>query len=191
MDYLIIYAHPNPKSFNHAILEEVEKKVRQSGKTYQVRDIYTLTFNPILSAPDFIAFQNGQALPDIKAEQDLIRQAKTLIFIYPIWWFNMPAILKGYIDRVFSPGFAYSTDKKEGLKGLLTDKQVIILNTTGGPEENYKKFGFDEALKTTIEVGTFGLCGMTVVLHKYFYAVPTVPPETRVNMLEEIKQLVF
>lgn len=191
MDYLIIYAHPNPKSFNHAILEEVEKKLRQAGKTYQVRDIYALKFNPILAGPDFVALKNGQPLPDIKSEQDLIRQVKTLIFIHPIWWFNMPAILKGYIDRVFSHGFAYAADEKEGLKGLLTDKQVVILNTTGGPEENYKKFGFNEALKSTIEIGTFGLCGMKVALHKYFYAVPTVSQETRVKMLAEIKQLVF
>jgi len=184
--YLIIYAHPNPTSFNHAIKGIVEEKLNKAGNSFETRDLYGIGFNPQLSGNDFVSWQQGQFLLDIKAEQDYIRNSDILIFIHPIWWFNMPAILKGYIDRVFSYGFAYSA-KEKGPYGLLTDKKVILINTTGGAEENYLKYGYKEALKKTIEDGIFGFCGVKVIMHRYFYAVPYVSDQAREKMLEELK----
>jgi len=186
MKYLIVYAHPNPKSFNHAIKEAVEDKLRRSGMPFEVRDLYEIKFNPVLSGSDFVSFKQGQAPEDIKREQEYVKNADILIFIYPIWWFGMPAILKGYIDRVFSYGFAYVADEK-GLHGLLSDKKVIIFNTTGGSEEDYEQGGYKGALKKTTEIGTLKLCGLKIILHKYFHAVPTVTNEARTKMLEELK----
>ena len=186
-DYLVVYAHPNPKSFNHAILESVGERLGELNRTYDVRELYALKFNPVLAGDDFAALQKGKLPQDIQTEQEYIRNAKTLLFIYPIWWFGMPAVLKGYIDRVFSYGFAYDIDPKIGLRGLLRDKKVMIINTTGGPEANYQKFGFNDALKKTTEVGTFELCAMKVVMHKYFYGVPSVTDEARKAMLKEIE----
>ena len=188
MKYLIIYAHPNPKSFNHAIKEIVEDKLEKDGKSFEVRQLYEIGFKPELGVNDIVALQQGQALIDVKREQDFIKNADILIFIHPIWWFNMPAVLKGYIDRVFSYGFAFAVNEN-GPYGLLTDKKIIILNTTGGAEENYEKNGYKEALKKTIEEGTFGFCGMKVILHKYFYAVPYVTDEIRLKMLAELRSI--
>ncbi len=190
MKYLIIYAHPNPKSFNHAIKETIEEKLKNAGHILQVRDLYEIGFNPQLSASDFASWQQGQIPVDIKTEQDYIKNADVLIFIHPIWWFNMPAILKGYIDRVFSYKFAYGVNEK-GPYGLLTDKKVILINTTGGTQENYLKFGYKEALRATIEEGIFGFCGIKVAMHKYFYAVPYVTDQLRENMLEELQPSFF
>ncbi len=186
MKYLIIYAHPNPKSFNHAIKEIMEEKLGEAGHSFQTRDLYGIGFSPELSGNDFVAGKQGQVLADIKGEQDYIRNSDILIVIHPIWWFNMPAILKGYIDRVFSYGFAYGVNEK-GPYGLLTDKKVILINTTGGTEEIYAKAGYKEALKKTIENGIFGFCGMQVIMHRYFYAVPYVADQARQKMLEELK----
>lgn len=186
MRYLIVYAHPNPKSFNHAIREIVEDKLRKDNGQFDVRDLYEIKFNPVLSGSDFVSFKQGQAPPDIKREQEYVKNADTLIFIYPIWWFGMPAILKGYIDRVFSYGFAYAADEK-GLRGLLTDKKVIVFNTTGGSEEDYAQRGYKDALKKTTEIGTLQVCGMKVILHKYFHAVPSITNEARIKMLEDLK----
>ncbi|MBF0386072.1 MAG: NAD(P)H-dependent oxidoreductase [Candidatus Omnitrophica bacterium] len=190
MKYLIIYAHPNPKSFNAAIKEQVVSYLKSKGKEVVVRDLYQLGFNPTLSGNDFAQFLQGQIPLDIKKEQELIGEADTLIIIHPIWWFNLPAILKGYIDRVFSHGFAYKFADGE-IKGLLTGKNVIIINTTGGPQENYENFGYKDALKLTICNGIFAFCGMSVKSHKFFYAVPTVSNDARTKMLEEIKALDF
>lgn len=190
MKYAIIYAHPNPKSFNHAIKVEVEANLKKAGRESVVRDLYALKFNPVLDAGDFIALSKGAPLPDVQAEQKIIREAETFIIIHPVWWFGMPAILKGYIDRVFSRGFAYDYNAT-GVMGLLKDKKVVIINTTGGTEETYLNFGFKDAVQKNIDTGTFGLCGMSVTLHKFFYGVPAVTDDVRKKMLEEIKNTIL
>ena len=186
MQYLIVYAHPNPKSFNHTIREIIEDKLRNGGLKFDVRDLYEINFNPALSGSDFVSFKQGQAPEDIKREQGYVKNADILIFIYPVWWFGMPAILKGYIDRVFSYGFAYKADEG-GLHGLLSGKKAIIFNTTGGSEEDYEQGGYKGALRKTTEIGTFELCGLKVILHKYFHAVPTITDEARTKMLQDLE----
>ena len=101
MNYLVVYAHPNPKSFCHAIKEEVVACIKKKGENCEVRDLYQMGFNPVLGSSDFVQFLQKKTPEDIQKEQDLIRQADILVFVYPVWWFSMPAILKGYIDRVF------------------------------------------------------------------------------------------
>lgn len=185
MKYIILYAHPNPKSFNHAILEHVQENLKRNKKEFILRDLYSMKFNPVLDAPDFAAMGKKQVLPDVAEEQKYIREADKIIVIHPVWWFGMPAMLKGYVDRVFSRGFAYDYDAG-GLKGLLSGKKIIIINTTGGPGENYENNGFKNALRLTTEVGTYELCGLKVEQHVYCYSVPTISNDERVTMLKEI-----
>lgn len=190
MENLILYAHPNPQSFNRAILETIEDRLTQNGEQYNTRDLYAMNFDPILKHDDFTAFAAGKPTSDIAAEQNYIRRAKTIIVIHPIWWFNAPAILKGYIDRVFSYGFAYAV-KDKAITGLLTDKRVFIINTTGGSAENYKNFGFAESLKTTMQNGIYSFCGMKIEKHIFFHEVPTIAQEARIAMLQELKKMNF
>ncbi len=186
MNHLIVYTHPNPESFNHAILEAYEELAREAGHELRVRDLYKTGFDPVLKGADFVAMQKGAVLEDVRAEQDHIKWADVVTFIHPIWWYQMPAMLKGYIDRIFSHGFAYEIGA-EGIMGLLSGKKVIILNTTGGAGEHYGKAGYNEAIKRTFDVGTFALCGMEVVMHKFFYAIPFIKEEDRKKMLEEVR----
>lgn len=187
MKVLIIYSHPNPKSSNHAIKEEVISLLKSRGIDYQVRDLYELGFNPVLSAKDFESFNSGKVPEDIQREQEFIRDSNLLIFIYPIWWTGMPAILKGYIDRVFSYGFAYAEVNGE-LVGLLKDKKAVIINTLGASKEDYVGMGMEECLKKTTDVGIFNFCGIEVLKHIFLYAVPYVSDEGRKAMLEEVKR---
>ena len=190
MKYLIIYTHPNPKSFNRAVKEEVESALKKQGKEFAVRDLYEIKFNSVLGGSDFAGLAQGKIPEDIKREQEFIKKAGALIFINPIWWFGMPALLKGYIDRVFLRGFAY--DVVDGkVKGLLSDKKVMMFNTTGGAQEDYEKFGYRLAIKTNIELGIFEFCGMKVILHKYLFAVPTSTDEQRKEMLADIEGIDF
>lgn len=186
MKHLIIYSHPNPQSFNQAILQTFKTQLEQRQDEVRVRDLYALSFNPVLAAEDFLSLQKGKVPPDIKTEQDHVRWAEVITFIFPIWWTGLPAMLKGYIDRVFSHGFAYSYGK-EGPRGLLGDKRVFIINTTGSPREAYERSGMFQSLRQTIEEGIFMFCGMTVVGHKYFSGVVSCSRETRQAMLEEVK----
>ncbi|MFA5094784.1 MAG: NAD(P)H-dependent oxidoreductase [Candidatus Omnitrophota bacterium] len=190
MKYLIIYTHPNPKSFNHAIKEKIETKLKNEGNEVEIRDLYALGFDPVLKGADFVAFKAGKTPDDIKREQDHIKSSDTIIFIHPIWWFGQPATLKGYIDRVFSYGFAYISDKGI-LKGLLTDKKAVIINTTGGTEDDYRNNGYKDALAKTMDIGIFSLCGIKVILHKFFHAVPAVSNDEREKMLLELDSISF
>jgi len=190
MNYLIVYAHPNPKSFCHAIKDEIEIKIKQQGGALVVRDLYQQGFNPVLSSGDFVQFLQHATPVDIQAEQESIRRADVLIFVYPVWWFSMPAILKGYIDRVFSRGFAYDYEGHR-IKGLLPGKRVMIFSTTGGPRIAYYLAGYKAAIKTAIDAGIFKFCGMQVALHKYFYAVPAITDSARKKMLTEVRKINF
>lgn len=190
MKYLIVYAHPNSKSFCYAIKEKIASIIKEKYGECQIRDLYAMQFNPVLSADDFASFSRKELPGDIKKEQELIRSVETIIFIHPVWWFNMPAILKGYIDRVFTKGFAYDYVGKIP-KGLLRDKKVMIFSTTGGMRLAYYFLGFKSAVKKSIDVGVFNFCGMKVVLHKFFYAVPVVSLKEREDMLSSIETINF
>ncbi|MFH1018492.1 MAG: NAD(P)H-dependent oxidoreductase, partial [Pseudomonadota bacterium] len=107
MNHLIIYSHPNPKSFNHAILEEFSGALRDAGHEVRVRDLYAIGFKPVLQGSDLEQAGKRPPAEDICAEQAHISWADVITFIFPLWWAGMPAIAKGYLDRVFSEGFAY------------------------------------------------------------------------------------
>lgn len=189
MQYLIIYAHPNPASFNHAILETISEELNKKNKNYKVRDLYKIGFNPVLSARELSAIQKGDVPKDIKKEQNYISKADTLIFISPIWWSAMPAMLKGYIDRVFSLKFAYDITE-EGVAGLLQGKKVFIVSTTGASKEDYEKMGAFKMMNMSMDMAIFRFSGMKVIGHKYLSAVPYVSQQERKKMLKELRLLV-
>lgn len=167
MKNLIVYAHPNPASLNHFFKQTVVESLQKSGQEIVVRDLNQINFNAVLSLDDMHGQRMGQIANDVKTEQDFITWANRIIFIYPIWWTGMPAIMKGYIDRVFSYGFAYRYD--QGVqKGLLTGKQAIIINSYGKSNAEYVAIGMDKALVLTSDTGIFTYCGLEIEKHFYF-----------------------
>jgi NAD(P)H dehydrogenase (quinone) len=188
MNYLIVYSHPNPASFNHAIKETVVKALKDKGKNVRVRDVYSMRFDPVLKADDFETFQQERTPRDIEIEQEHVRWADVLIFIYPVWWAGMPAIARGYIDRVFSIGFAYE-NTPEGPKGLLTGKKVYVFNTMGAPVAAYEQSGIFKAIELLTDQETFRFCGLEVLGHKYFGSVTTVTDDDRKAMLGEVERV--
>ena len=189
MKYVIVYAHPNPRSFNHAILETIAEELRKKKKEFKVRDLYKIGFNPVLSTKDLSAIQNGAVPQDIKKEQNYISKADAIIVIFPIWWSAMPAMLKGYIDRVFSSGFAYA-ETEDGITGLLKGKKVLLVSTTGASKEDYEKMGAFRMMNMSMGMAIFQFIGMEVIGHKYFSSVPYVSQQARKKMLKELKLLV-
>lgn len=188
MKHLIIYAHPNPASFNHAIKETIVRVLKDKGQSLRVRDLYALRFDPILKADDFETFLAGKTPGDIAIEQDHVRWADQLTFLYPVWWGRMPSIGAGYIDRVFSKGFAYDYGPT-GPVGLLPGKKVYIFSTMGAPLSVAESSGGIKSMEQIIDNETFRFCGMEMIGHKYFGSVPTVTDEERKKMLEEAAQI--
>ncbi|MCW1960811.1 NAD(P)H-dependent oxidoreductase [Chryseobacterium viscerum] len=167
MRHLIIYAHPNENSLNHHLLNTVVESLQSRNQEIMVRDLYKIGFDPVLSLTDMQEQRMGKVSEDVKIEQEYISWAEQITFIYPIWWTGLPAMMKGYIDRVFSYGFAYRYD--QGIqKGLLKGKKTVIINTHGKSHEEYEKTGMDKALNLTSDNGIFIYSGLEIIRHLFF-----------------------
>jgi NAD(P)H dehydrogenase (quinone) len=186
MKNLIVYTHPNSGSLNHFFKQTVLESLQESGEEIAIRDLNEINFNPVLSLEDMNGQRMGKVADDVKTEQDFITWADRIIFIYPIWWTGMPAIMKGYIDRVFSYGFAYRYD--QGIqKGLLTGKKTIIINSHGKSNAEYEAIGMDKALALTSDTGIFTYSGLAIQQHFYFDKADRVSAESISDWENQIK----
>ena len=190
MKVLVVYAHPNPQSFNHAILESFTKGLAEAGHTYEIVDLYAIKFNPCLSGEDFVKLMQWNVSDDVRAQQEKVSQANGLVFIHPVWWTGQPAILKGWIDRVFSMGFAYMLDEKTGHpQGLLKNQKALIINTAGAKEEDSKTMGVPDVLKKIEGDFVLKFSGIDKVQHVLFYNVIMTDDPTRKEYLEKARDL--
>src|SRR5690554_6947990 len=188
---LIVIAHPDPNSFNQAIKTHLMATLKEQNHQVRVRDLYALGFDPVLSLEELQRYdsQEGDIPADVKAEQEEILWADHLIFVYPTWWWSMPGMMKGYVDRVFLPGFAFEVGD-QGIKGLLAGKKAWIIQTTGSDQAYIEENGLDKMVKTPIEIGLFNFCGIEVVDHQILAGVPFVTDKEREEMLEQLKDAV-
>lgn len=142
MKILIIYSHPGPGGFCSHFLEKSRKMLEQNKTDFEVLDLYQMDYDPVLRPEELYTAGNREISGQNQQLQEKIRLADGLIFIYPVWWGGMPAILKGFIDRVFTPGFAFKYNKEKLLKfipdKLLDDKKILVFVSSGGPKFIYK-----------------------------------------------------
>lgn len=189
MNHLIIYSHPNPKSFNYGILDVYEQSLVEQGHDIRVRDLYGMDFNPVLSAEDLEMAQRKEYAEDVLEEQGHVEWADVITMICPIWWGGFTSNLRGYVDRVFSSGFAYEYTAG-GLQKLLLGKKLVIINTMGAPYDVYEKMGMLNSMNQTIDECMSDFTGIEVIVHKYFGNVAGCSQEERLAMLEDAKELV-
>lgn len=135
MNVLIIYTHPNPKSLNAAILDNVVNGCKENSIVSEVRvlDLYKENFDPVLVFNEHKKRRDMQYNPDFEKHRNLLTWASKIVFIYPIWWGRPPAMLLGFFDQVLSLGFAYKHTKGLLSEGLLKNKSVICISTMQGP----------------------------------------------------------
>ena len=123
MNVLLVYAHPEPTSLNGSLRDFSVQRLQAAGHTVQVSDLYAMNWKTTLDADDAperdttkpfhasldskVAYAEGSQAADIAREQEKLQWADTLILQFPMWWFSMPAILKGWVERVYAYGFAY------------------------------------------------------------------------------------
>ena len=187
MQVLVVYAHPNPQSFNHAVLESFTKGLKDGGHSFEVVDLHAIRFDPRLKIQDFAQFAGGQMPQDVLDQQKKVAATDALVFIHPMLTASFPAILKGWMDRVFSHGFAYQ-GLENGYKGLLKHKKALIINTTGFPEAWYKETGLGDAFR--LRGNTWlNSWGIPTVDYVTFYDLYAVDDETRKKYLEKTYRL--
>jgi NAD(P)H dehydrogenase (quinone) len=154
----IVHAHPEPQSFNGALLRKAVEFFQKNGHEVKVSDLYQMQFNPVSDRRNFIyvkdaslykqqveelhATQTNGFAPDIKAEMEKLDWCDLLVLQFPLWWFGLPAILKGWVDRVFAMGRIYGGGKWYD-RGYFRGKRAFCSTTTGGPDEMYSAGGIN------------------------------------------------
>ncbi len=199
---LIIHAHPEPKSFCSSLKNEAVAYFQSQGAEVKVSDLYAMNFNPVgdkqdftaLQNPDFFkyqmeqvnAYQNNLFAPELKTEMEKLEWCDTLIFNFPLWWFGLPAILKGWVDRVFAMGLVYGAGKGVYDNGTYKNKTAFLTFTTGGPEIAYSdkgKNGNLDIILYPIQHGMLYFAGMTVMPPFVCFSPARITDEERKQQL--------
>ncbi|MBN2349322.1 MAG: NAD(P)H-dependent oxidoreductase [Bacteroidales bacterium] len=188
MNHLIIHANHRDESFLSNAVSVLEQQLVDNGEQVNIRDLYKMEFNPVLTSSDIKQFRNGNFPEDILAEHKYIEWANYIWMLYPVWWSGMPAILKGYIDRVFSSGFAYKIENNQAI-GLLNSKKAIIINSMGQSKEEYSKSGMFDAMNKTTDLGVFTFCGIEVLDHLFFTSITSASNVIKEEYYEKIRLL--
>ena len=180
MNHLLVYAHPYPGSFCHAMKEKVIRVSKELGMPIHVRDLYQIGFNPVLSGEDLADVQSNTLSKSVTDEQKYLQWADLISFLYPVWWMGMPSLLKGYLDRVLTHGFAYG---KEGTH--LNGKQVLAIASMGTSQKEVEETGYLGAMKICLNEGTFRFCGIQQV-ENLFYHPYDLDAQGREQLLENV-----
>lgn len=183
MRVFILHAHPEPHSFNGALTAAAVEHLQSAGHEVQVSDLYAMHFNPVSGPENFTqtgdaaffkqqleelrATETGGFAPDIAAEQDKLFWCDALILQFPLWWFGVPAIMKGWVDRVFAQGKIYGGGKWYD-NGVFAGKRALCSLTTGGPESMYQPDGLNGDIHTILFPIQHGML--------YFTGFDVLPP---------------
>jgi NAD(P)H dehydrogenase (quinone) len=170
MNHLVVLAHPREGSFTRDICGVYVRSVRARGHDVVLRDLYEMKFNPVASVEDITGNRTGRVPADVKVEQDHLTWADVIALIHPIWWIDRPAILKGYIDRVFAIGFAYGHGPN-GPVGTLKGKRAIIFTNAGSTQEHFDQSGKMQAVRVAQDMGTMEFCNIAMIEHVHFSPV--------------------
>lgn len=202
MNILLVFAHPEPRSLNGALRDVAVAELTEQGHEVRISDLYAMGWKAAVDRADFpqlatdarlnVATASGEAFKahrltdDVRAEQDKLLWADAVILQFPLWWFTMPAILKGWIDRVYSYGFTYGvgehSDKRWGDRygdGVFAGKRAMLIVTTGGWEEHYSARGINGPIEDLLFPINHG-----VLFYPGFDVLPAFIAH-RVNRLDE------
>ena len=193
MHALIVTSHPLLNSRTHGVAKQLAAgAVQSAGHSVEMADLAAEGFDPCFTAND-IAISLGKASPsaDILSEQARIERAGALVLVFPIYWWSMPAQLKGWIDRVFTLGWAYDYDTEGDIIKKLPHKRVHLVALGASNERTYTRRGYAEAMKTQIEKGIFDYCGAPIITSHILFDSQSVSLDTCADTLQEISKAIF
>ncbi|MGG0658743.1 NAD(P)H-dependent oxidoreductase [Rummeliibacillus pycnus] len=167
MKTLIIYTHPNHNSLNHSFLKKIIAGCTENPniKKWEILDLYEENFDPVLVFNEHKRRRDMYLDTDLEKYRKQITLADKIVFVYPIWWGRPPAMLMGYIDRLFASNFAYRDQNKLLPEGLLKGKSVVCVSTMKGPTK-YPLIWLNNAHKILMRKAVFQFVGIKKV--KFF-----------------------
>lgn len=206
MNVLIVHAHPEPQSFTASMLKTAVADLTAAGHYVDVSDLYAMDWNPVASAEDFDSrkspdylvyaleqrhsYEAGTLAPDIAAEVEKLKRADLLILNFPVYWFSVPAMMKGWIDRVLISGLCYGGMRfydQGGLKG----KKAVLSFTLGGRPHMFGPGAIHGELEVMLRPllrGTLAYCGFDVLPYFAGYHIPYLKPEAREQVMHDYRQ---
>jgi len=182
MKHLIVVAHPVEKSFTMSLANAYACELEALGHTQSIYDLYRMGFNPVLNADELTPDSAGHSpSADVVQAQAAIQGADVLSVFYPLWWMSMPAMMKGFVDRVFARGFAY--EAHEGIvRGLLTGKKAVLITLSGAPLPLLVKSGSWNAVQVLQDTHVFRSTGFELLEHLH---LDEVVPELSSVVVEQ------
>lgn len=189
MKALIITAHPSKNGFSHRIAKQFSGTLNAQNQESEIINIYDEKWKQ-----DFLEFEDIKKIPKCEKQdliQEKIKNAEYLVFIFPLWWGGVPAILKNFFDINFSSGFAFEFEKSSmKQKKLLKGKKSIVLTTADAPAFIYSfLMYFGDPLKKILKKGILGFCGVELKKYKIFGSMHKKNEEEKKEILEEVTKI--
>ncbi|UCE17597.1 MAG: NAD(P)H-dependent oxidoreductase [Gemmatimonadota bacterium] len=151
MHIYIVFAHPSKKSFTWEVLEVFTQGLRDANHTFEICDLYEMNFVTDMDLDQYTRESSldvdAQVPQDVKREQDKIDRADALVFVYPVWWSDCPAKLKGWFDRVWAYGYAYYYENGEHLISKIQIEKALVLCSAGHTVEHLEETGIAESMR--------------------------------------------
>jgi len=185
MRFLIIIDHPWEGSFNHCVLDSFISGLENTHEI-DVLDLHKEHFNPVMNVDELAVYSQGKYLdPKVEEYQNRLLRTDHLVMIFPVWWMVMPAPLKGWLDKILLPGFAFTEEKEpKPLLGFI--QGATILTTTALPDNDHRK-KFNNALDWVLCKGTLEFCGITPVKWLNFGETGIAGREIHTAWLDTVK----
>ena len=181
MQHLIVVAHPLEDSITMKLARTFARELQKLGHSQKTHDLYRMRFNPVMGAHELEPRSIGHSADaDVAQAQEDLRGADVLTMIYPLWWATMPAMMKGYIDRVFARGFAYEA-RSGVVRGLMGGKRCVLITLSGSPMSKLLDSGEWKAISALQDAHIFRSSGFDLIEHLHFDAVE---PPTSDEVLE-------
>lgn len=188
MQVLTILAHPGSESFNHALCARVTERLKADGHDIRLHDLYQEGFDPVLPVEETTRAEPDETVLRYVTE---LGEADGLIVVHPNWWGSPPAILKGWVDRVFRAGSAYRfVDRGDGVgipEGMLKADRAVILNTANSTPA--AEWGAIDPLEMWWRNTVLGMCGIGHVHRKLYAPVITSSQEQRDQWLQDAEDI--
>ncbi len=201
MKVFIVYAHPEPRSFNGAMYDSARQALLTAGYEVKTSDLYRMNFNPVSGRANFVsqrdpayfkqqleelnASMNDLFAPDIRAEQEKLEWCDLLLLQFPLWWFSVPAMMKGWVDRIFAKGTVYGQGNMYET-GMLRGKRALLSLTTGGDEKAYLAEGLQgdiAGILRPLQRGILEFTGFEVLAPHIVYGPASLSDQERQDEL--------
>lgn len=188
---LIVTAHSVENSLSHSLAARIAARLREQGTQVEIADLHAEAFTPAMLRPDLALYHGDASAPpaDIQREQQRVERADMLVFVFPVYWWSVPGLLKGWFDRVLTLNWAYKVAEDGRIVGNLRKVPVRLIATAGSDVAGFDKHGYSTAIRTQLVEGVFGFCGLKDVTLDILYQADTASSEQVDDFLKSLERV--